>query len=55
MGSDQRFSLKWNNYQTHLVTAFESLLGTVPYTAIVGTTVSVLNYYSECIRVRNLD
>jgi len=27
MGSDQRFSLKWNNYQNHLVTAFESLLG----------------------------
>jgi len=27
MGSDQRFSLKWNNYQSHLVTAFESLLG----------------------------
>jgi len=26
MGSDQRFSLKWNNYQSHLVTAFESLL-----------------------------
>jgi len=25
MGSD-RFSLRWNNYQTHLVTAFESLL-----------------------------
>jgi len=24
---DQRFSLKWNNYQSHLVTAFESLLG----------------------------
>ncbi|XP_023323921.1 broad-complex core protein isoforms 1/2/3/4/5 isoform X7 [Eurytemora carolleeae] len=27
MGTDQRFSLKWNNYQAHLVTAFESLLG----------------------------
>jgi len=27
MGSDQRFSLKWNNYQAHLVSAFESLLG----------------------------
>lgn len=26
MGSDQRFSLRWNNYQSHLVTAFESLL-----------------------------
>jgi len=26
MSSDQRFSLRWNNYQTHLVTAFESLL-----------------------------
>ena len=26
MVSDQRFSLKWNNYQSHLVTAFESLL-----------------------------
>jgi len=26
MASDQRFSLRWNNYQTHLVTAFESLL-----------------------------
>ena len=24
--SDQRFSLRWNNYQSHLVTAFESLL-----------------------------
>jgi len=26
MGSDQRFSLRWNNYQSHLVNAFESLL-----------------------------
>ena len=26
MGSDQRFSLRWNNYQSHLVTAFKSLL-----------------------------
>ena len=26
MGTDQRFSLRWNNYQSHLVTAFESLL-----------------------------
>ena len=24
--TDQRFSLRWNNYQSHLVTAFESLL-----------------------------
>ena len=24
--ADQRFSLRWNNYQTQLVTAFESLL-----------------------------
>ena len=26
MVSDQRFSLKWNNYQSQLVKAFESLL-----------------------------
>jgi len=26
MGADQRYSLKWNNYQNQLVTAFESLL-----------------------------
>jgi len=26
MGTDQRFSLRWNNYQSHLVTAFESLM-----------------------------
>ena len=26
MGTDQRFSLRWNNYQSHLVTAFDSLL-----------------------------
>jgi hypothetical protein len=26
MGTDQRFSLRWNNYQSHLVSAFESLL-----------------------------
>merc|ERR1712142_297528 len=25
-GADQRFSLRWNNYQSHLVNAFESLL-----------------------------
>ena len=26
MVSDQRFSLRWNNYQSQLVSAFESLL-----------------------------
>lgn len=26
MGADQRYSLKWNNYQSQLVTAFDSLL-----------------------------
>jgi len=28
MSTDQRYSLRWNNYQHHLVTAFDSLLST---------------------------